>query len=196
MWGWLENTYCQSGERAHKDFLKCLQKIHNNREVFPQFLWYWERAEQLWREKNKNDFEAELEVDDNEVSEEDKCEESMHSCELGVRCPLFFMAANRHEQHFRAADWVGAGPEPRYRFKHTHCGRQAFNVWTMIPGSMQMHKVKYPLHAYVIYALMLIWLCAGSARACHFAKATEGFRTICLHVPQQITESWQAQRQE
>ena len=108
------------------------------------------------REKNQNDFEVELEVDDIELSEEDKREESMHSCELGVRCPLIFMAANRHDQHFRAVNWVEAGPEYRYRLNHTHCGRQAFNVRIMISGSMQMHKVKYISHVPDFMLSMLI----------------------------------------
>ena len=85
-WGWIETTSCQSGERGHKELLKCLARIHNNREVFQQFLSYWESAEQLAREQN--DFE---EVENKEVCEEEAHEEAMHSCELGVRCPLFFM---------------------------------------------------------------------------------------------------------
>ena len=71
----------------------------------------------------------------------------MHGCELGVRCPLFFMAANRHDQHLRAVDWAGAGPDCRYRVQRSVCGRQAFNVWAMAAGSVQMHKVKNISHA-------------------------------------------------
>ena len=83
-WGWIETTPCQSGERGCKALLKCFAGIHNNRQVFRQFLSYWERAEQLSRAKN--DFE---EDEINQVCEEETREEAMHSCKLGVRCPLF-----------------------------------------------------------------------------------------------------------
>ena len=98
LWGWLENASCQSGERAHKELLKRLAGIQNNREVFRQFLSYWERFERLSRAQNQDNHDvAELESNEFEVSEEEAREESMHSCELGIRCPLFFMAANRHD---------------------------------------------------------------------------------------------------
>ena len=150
-WGWIETTSCQSGERGHKELLKCLAGIHNNRQVFRQFLSYWERAEQLSRAQN--DFE---EDEINQVCEEETREEAMHSCELGVRCPLFFMAANRHDQHFRAVDCVGVGPDRRYKVRQSICGRQAFCVWAMTPGSVRMHKVKNISHVPDVMKSMLI----------------------------------------
>jgi len=128
--GWLENTSCQLGERAHNELLKCFAGIQNNREVFRQFLIYWERSKQLSRVQNQDNHIVE-ELENNKVSDEDAREESMHSGELGVCCPLFFMTANRHDQHYRAVDWAGAGPECCYKVQRSVCGRQAFNVWAM-----------------------------------------------------------------
>ena len=49
LWGWIENTSGQSGEGAHRELLKALAGCVNNKEVFMQFLRFWEILEQLAR---------------------------------------------------------------------------------------------------------------------------------------------------
>jgi hypothetical protein len=74
-----------------------------------QYLRFWERVEQLSRARREAKQAAESDSDES-VSDAEAAsklhadqEESMHACELGIRCPLFFMALHREELHHRAA---------------------------------------------------------------------------------------------
>ena len=116
--GLLQNTSCQEGELAHKILLTSLGNL-NNYHVFTQFLRYRERYEQLVRAGHEaRDGEAAgANVDDEEErgqeqeipgSKEDCArEEAMHSCELGTRCPSFFMALHRTRLYHTAASTGG-----------------------------------------------------------------------------------------
>lgn len=120
--GWIENFSGQQGERGHKELLKSLAGCINNHDVFKQYLRFWERAEQLSRARR-------------EASDSDSCpdsgarsdrarDEAMHACELGVRCPLYFMALHRKELHHvpgSKSKWGGGKSE----------GRQRLNVWLL-----------------------------------------------------------------
>ena len=127
--GWLENTSCQSGELAHKILLKALAGNLNNYNVFIQFLRYWERYEQLCRagrEAADADEATEADSGDEEVRTEDRArEEAMHACELGTRCPLFFMALHRSSLHHTPASTGGIRAWGAIR------GRVTFNVWNL-----------------------------------------------------------------
>jgi len=121
LFGWVENFSGQAGERAHRELLKSLAGCVNNHEVFLQYLRYWERVEQLARARR----EAQGNQDTDSLglgptSKGEEREEAMHACELGVRCPLLFMARHRSDLHHRAGACKG---------KHKHEGRQRFNVW-------------------------------------------------------------------
>ena len=120
--GWIENFSGQQGERGHKELLKSLAGCINNHDVFKQYLRFWERAEQLSRARR-------------EASDSDSCpdsgarsdrarDEAMHACELGVRCPLYFMALHRKELHHvpgSKSKWGGGKSE----------GRQRLSVWLL-----------------------------------------------------------------
>ena len=133
--GWLENTSCQSGELAHKILLKALAGNLNNYNVFIQFLRYWERYEQLSRAGREAADAGEADgsdSDDDKVRKEDRArEEAMHACELGTRCPLFFMALHRTRLHHTPASTGGSWPSGAIK------GRVAFNVWNLPAVSVQ-----------------------------------------------------------
>jgi len=126
LFGWVENFSGQAGERAHRELLKSLAECVNNHEVFLQYLRYWERVEQLARARREGpegNQESDKDSDSEPTSKGADREEAMHACELGVRCPLFFMALHRSpaELHHRA----GA------RHRNGYDGRQHFNVWLL-----------------------------------------------------------------
>jgi hypothetical protein len=55
--------------------------------------------------------------------------EAMHGCELGPRCPLFFMALNRKSLHHTAAS---TGGDSRGMIK----GKRTFNIWKCQPQTL------------------------------------------------------------
>jgi len=132
--GWIENFSGQAGERAHRELLKSLAQCVNNHEVFMQYLRYWERVEQLGRARREaqadgsRDSESKSGTDNSSDSgPEDRGsapEDAMHACELGVRCPLFFMARHRQDLHHRAS---ACHVRQRSRYE----GRQRFSVWLL-----------------------------------------------------------------
>ena len=121
---------CQSGELAQKILLKSLAGNLNNYNVFIQFLRYWERYEQLVRSERENDEAAGADPHDQEESEMPRATEdlaraeAMHACELGTRCPLFFMAMHRSSLHHTPASTGGLR---RSSIK----GRQTFNIFNL-----------------------------------------------------------------
>ena len=140
LFGWIENFSGQHGERSHRELLKSLAHCINNQQVFMQYLRFWERVEQLSRARREakqasdsESDESDLEADDARAKKNADKEEAMHACELGIRCPLFFMALHRKELHHRA---TGKGPG-RNR------GRQRFNVFVLrLRGGTQSQSVK------------------------------------------------------
>ena len=124
LWGWIENTSGQSGESAHRELLKALQGCVNNKEVFMQFLRFWERLEQLARarleDRNSAGSESESDADGEHRTE---TAEVMTACEIAVRCPLFYMTLHRDALHHRASS---------VRIKGSRlAGRQRLNVWEL-----------------------------------------------------------------
>ena len=109
--GWIENFSGQQGEWVHKELLKSLAGCINNHDVFKQYLRFWERAEQLSRARREASLGLGRGSGDSEgSSDSDSCpdsgarsdyarDEATHACELGVRCPLYFMALHRKELH-------------------------------------------------------------------------------------------------
>ena len=134
-YGWLENTSCHSGELAHKILLKVLAGNLNNYNIFIQFLRYWERYEQLScaaREAAGADEADESDSNDEEVRKQDRArEDAMHACELGTRCPLFFMALHRSSLHHTPACTGGCRDSGAIK------GRVTFNVWNLPAVSVQ-----------------------------------------------------------
>jgi len=125
LWGWIENTSGQSGESAHRELLKALQGCVNNKEVFMQFLRFWERLEQLARARLEERDDSESECDADGEPRPAKAE-VMTACELAVRCPLFFMALHHQELDHRASS---------VRIKGSRlAGRQRLNVWDLTHG--------------------------------------------------------------
>ena len=128
--GWLENTSCQSGELAHKMLLKALAGNLNNYNVFIQFLRYWERYEQLVRSEREADEAGGDDAHDQEESEMPRATEdlaraeAMHACELGTRCPLFFMAMHRSSLHHTPTSTGGL-------HRSSLRGRQTFNLFKL-----------------------------------------------------------------
>ena len=134
--GWLENTSCQSGELAHKILLKALAGNVNNYNVFIQFLRYWERYEQLVRAERENDEAGGADAHDAEemscAPEDSARAEAMHACELGTRCPLFFMALHRSSLHHTAASTGGVrGSSIK--------GKQAFDLFKLPADAVAEH---------------------------------------------------------
>ena len=75
------------------------------------------------REAGESD---ESDSDDEKVGTEDRArEEAMHACELGTRCPLFFMALHRSSLHHTPASTNGIRPSGAIR------GRVVLNVWNL-----------------------------------------------------------------
>ena len=52
--GWIEIFSGQSGERGHRELLKSLAHCVNNRDVYAQYLRYWERVELLSRARREH----------------------------------------------------------------------------------------------------------------------------------------------
>ena len=125
--GWIEIFSGASGERGHGELLKVLAGCVNNREVYAQYLSYWERVEQLSRARREHDesdtdSSSSVQTESSIGASKQTEEESMHACELGVRCPLFFMALHRSElQHRATAVRNGRGKS----------GRPSFSVWLL-----------------------------------------------------------------
>ena len=146
--GWIETTSCQSGELAHKILLKALAGNLNNSNFFIQFLRYWERIEQLLRAERENSEAVGKGVDagadsDNEVVNVDESSgtneaqsrtEAMHACELGPRCPLFFMSLHRSSLHHTASSTGGTS---RGAIK----GKRTFNLWRLPATDVACHPV-------------------------------------------------------
>ncbi len=146
--GWIKKTSCQSGELAHKILLKALAGTLNNINVFFQFLKYWERIEQLLRAERENS-EADESVDvdsDNEgvnvnessgTKEARSRSEAMHACELGPRCPLFFMALHRSSDSSLHHTAASTGGTSRGVIK----GKCTFNLWHLPDTDVTCHPV-------------------------------------------------------
>ena len=139
--GWIESTSCQSGELAQKILLKSLGENLNNSNYFTQFLGYWERIEQLMRAERENSEAVGVDADSDEEAENAEGtqdprsrSEAMHGCELGPRCPLFFMALNRSSLHHTAAS---TGGDSRGVIK----GKRTFNIWCLPPADLACHPV-------------------------------------------------------
>jgi len=126
LWGWIETTSGQSGECAHRELLKALAGCVNNKEVFMQFLKFWERFEQLTRADLEKGSDSEADSDAEEQQQADSSD-SMNACELAVRCPLFFMALHRQDLHHRASSFHLRGSR--------QAGRQRFNLWELRHGA-------------------------------------------------------------
>lgn len=130
LFGWVEIFSGMTGERGHRELLKSLAGCVNNKDVFGQYLTFWERAEQLARARREHaqhdsestDSESDTDLDAVGSQNDAGAQESMHACELGVRCPLFFMALHRSALHHRPAS---------RRFQGNRDGRQRFNVWLL-----------------------------------------------------------------
>ena len=134
LFGWIEIFSGMTGERGHRELLKSLAGCVNNRDVFGQYLTFWERAEQLARARrehaqcdsestdSESDPESDTDLDAAGSQNDAAAAESMHACELGVRCPLFFMALDRSALHHRPAS---------RRSRGSRDGRQRFNVWLL-----------------------------------------------------------------
>ena len=106
LWGRIETTSGQSGEGAHRELLKALAGCVNNKEVFMQFLLFWERLEQLARAQleDESDSGSDSEAEAQPQRRTEKSEsESTTVCKLAVRCPLFFMTLHRQHLHHRAS---------------------------------------------------------------------------------------------
>ena len=129
LWGWIENTSGQSGEGAHRELLKALAGCVNNKEVFMQFLRFWERLEQLARAQLEDESDSDSDADSDAEPRAEKAEksESVTGCELAVRCPLFFMTLHRQHLHHRASSVRVRGARL--------AGRQRFNVWELTHGA-------------------------------------------------------------
>ena len=90
LFGWIEIFCGQPGERWHKELLKSLAGCINNRDVFSQYLGYWERVEQLARARREHDetggLDSESSSDESEMaaSKQSK-QEAMHACGKDVR---------------------------------------------------------------------------------------------------------------
>jgi hypothetical protein len=144
--GWIETTSCQSGEFAQKYLLKALSENLNNSNYFSQFLGYWERIENLSRAERENseavgerngvdadsDDEAENAEDNGGAQDARSRSDAMHGCELGPRCPLFFMVVNRSSLHHTAAS---TGGDSRGVIK----GKRTFNIWLMPAEDLACH---------------------------------------------------------
>lgn len=124
LWGWIETTSGQSGEGAHRELLKALAGCVNNKQVFMQFLRFWERLEQLARSQLEVPSDAESDSDADARQQDDtSSSQPVTVCELAVRCPLFFMALHRQHLHYRSSS---------VRIKGSRLsGRQHFNVWEL-----------------------------------------------------------------
>ncbi len=98
--------------------------------MFIQFLRYWERYEQLVRSERETDEAGGDDAHDQEESEMPRATEdlaraeAMHACELGTRCPLFFMAMHRSSLHHTPTSTGGL-------HRSSLRGRQTFNLFKL-----------------------------------------------------------------
>jgi hypothetical protein len=141
---WIKTTSCRSGELAHKLLLKALAGNLNNYNVFIQFLRYWERIEQLARagrehaeavsERRGADHDDEEPEDCRAAGDETVRSEAMYACELGTRCPLFYMALNRSSLHFTPAS-TGASAVRGFQ------GIHSLNIWRFRVADLAAYPV-------------------------------------------------------
>jgi len=138
IWGWIETTSGQSGEKGHVDLLKALAGCINVNDYFETLLRFWERHEHLARVRRQEGIVDSGDDSDGsfeghrESASAARSEDTMYACELGVRAPLLFMAMHREDLHHRAASCS----------KDHRKGRQAFSVWTLARGAKQRSKVR------------------------------------------------------
>ena len=126
--GWIEITSGQSGEGAHRELLKTLAGCVNNKEVFMQFLRFWERLEQWARAQleEESDSGSDLEAEAHWQQRAEKSDsESTNACENAVRCPLSFMTLHCQHLHHRVSSVKGS----------RLMGGQRFNVWELTHGA-------------------------------------------------------------
>ena len=81
-----------------------------------------------------SDDEAENAEDNGGAQDARSRSDEMHGCELGPRCPLFFMAVNRSSLHHTAAS---TGGDSRGVIK----GKRTFNIWLMPAEDLACHPV-------------------------------------------------------
>ena len=81
-----------------------------------------------------SDDEAENAEDNGGAQDARSRSDAMHGCELGPRCPLFFMAVNRSSLHHTAAS---TGGDSRGVIK----GKRTFNIWLMPAEDLACHPV-------------------------------------------------------
>ncbi len=110
----------------------------NNYNVFIQYLRYWERYEQLALAERENDEARGADAHDAEemrcAPEDSVRAEAMHACELGTRCPLFFMALHRPSLHHTAASTGGVrGSSIK--------GKKAFDLFHLPAAAVAEHSV-------------------------------------------------------
>ena len=133
MWGWIEATSGQSGEKGHVELLKSLQGCINVNEYFETLLRFWERLEYLARVRQREGVHYDTASSDEEPERHDsqRSDETMHACELGVRAPLYFMALHRCDLHHTRAS-----------LGRSQNGRQSFSVWSLAHGARLRDKVR------------------------------------------------------
>ena len=127
LFGWTQNTSGDWGEHGHRELLKCLVGLINNKDIFAQFARWHEKAGLLQRE---------LQAESNSVLDSDSEPESQGrpqqsrktrtqkgdnpACELAVKYPLLHAAV-----HFKDLQYTIASKGRR------GVGRYRLDVWCL-----------------------------------------------------------------
>jgi hypothetical protein len=103
LFGWTQNTSGDWGEHGHKELLKCLVGLINNKEIFMQFAQWHYKAGLLQRELASE-------------SQSQGSKEDQAACELAVKYPLLHAAVHFKELRYSKAS-TGKHGAGRYRLE-------------------------------------------------------------------------------
>ena len=122
MFGWTQNTSGDWGEHGHRELLKCLVGLINNKDIFAQFARWHEKAGLLQQELElQESHSAESESESESESGSDNQAPNLNSpCELAVRYPLLHAAV-----HFKDLKYSKGSTGDHGR------GRYILDVWSL-----------------------------------------------------------------
>jgi hypothetical protein len=117
LWGWTENTSCQGPEHAHKELIKNVAHLTNNKDIFLCILRYHcrrgflQQYEQILTDMldvAEGPATGQLAVDSAKIQQALEGDKYFSiSCELGLRYPTLKVMINRDELHIVAYSCSG-----------------------------------------------------------------------------------------
>ena len=118
LFGWTHNTSGDWGEHGHKELLKCLVGLINNKDIFLQFARWHYKSGALQQELGlESDLESES---DNGLGGKAKSDSDNAACELAVKYPLLHAAVHFKDLQYSKGSSGDHG-----------MGRYRLNVWSL-----------------------------------------------------------------